>query len=250
MLEGRDLRFSYDAARPLLQGVGIRLEPGGFLAVLGVNGCGKSSLMNLLVDIMCPQEGSVLLDGTPLPRVQRRERARKVAYVAQHSHATRLSVYDAVLMGRHPHIDAGPSSEDHAVVEDVLGRLGLADYALRYVDELSGGEYQKVVLARAFAQQTDTLLLDEPTNNLDPANQHEVMQAIRTEVDRRRIAAAAVMHDVNLALRYCDAFLFIKDGQVDALGDASVVTPERMLSIYGLETDIIEHRGRRVVVAL
>ena len=76
------------------------------------------------------------------------------------------------------------------------------------------------------------------------------MQAIRTEVDRRRIAAAAVMHDVNLALRYCDAFLFIKDGQVDALGDASVVTPERMLSIYGLETDIIEHRGRRVVVAL
>ena len=250
MLEGRDLRFSYEAARPLLQGVGIRLEPGEFLAVLGVNGSGKSSLMNLLVDIMRPQEGSVLLDGTPLPRVQRRERARKVAYVAQHSHATRLSVYDAVLMGRHPHIDAGPSGEDHAVVEDVLGRLGLADYALRYVDELSGGEYQKVVLARAFAQQTDTLLLDEPTNNLDPANQHEVMQAIRTEVDRRRIAAAAVMHDVNLALRYCDTFLFIKDGQVDALGDASVVTPERMLSIYGLETDIIEHRGRRVVVAL
>ena len=79
MLEGRDLRFSYDAARPLLQGVGIRLEPGEFLAVLGVNGSGKSSLMNLLVDIMRPQEGSVLLDGTPLPRVQRRERARKVA---------------------------------------------------------------------------------------------------------------------------------------------------------------------------
>ncbi|MBR3181826.1 MAG: ABC transporter ATP-binding protein, partial [Eggerthellaceae bacterium] len=116
--------------------------------------------------------------------------------------------------------------------------------------ELSGGEYQIVVLARAFVQQTDTLLLDEPTNNLDPSNQQEVMRLVRSEVDRRNIGAAAVMHDMNLALRHCDRFLFIKDGLVDAFGGADIVTSEQIDRIYGMKADVIEHAGCRIVVPL
>lgn len=141
------------------------------------------------------------------------------------------------------------TKEDHAIVASTLERLGLADYALRFMDELSGGECQKVVLARAFAQRTEILLLDEPTNNLDPANCHEVMAAVRDEVDERGVAAAAVMHDINLALGYCDRFLFLKDGKADSLDGAESVTSERIKRIYGLESEIIEADGRRFVMA-
>ncbi len=250
MLEAHGLHFAYRAGSPILQGVDIDLAPGSFLAILGVNGCGKSTLLSCLTGAAKPASGRVLLDGVPLGQVHRLDRARKVAFVAQHSHANRLTVYDAVLLGRRPHMQGGPSKEDRRIVENALERLDLAKCALRYTDELSGGEYQKMVLARAFVQRADTLLLDEPTNNLDPANQQEVMREVRDEVDGRGIAAVAVLHDINLALRYCDRFLFLAEGRVDAVGDASIVTPQQIERIYGMKSDVIEHRGRRLVVPL
>lgn len=250
MLEAHGLHFAYRAGSPILQGVDIDLAPGSFLAILGVNGCGKSTLLSCLTGAAKPASGQVLLDGAPLGQVHRLDRARKVAFVAQHSHANRLTVYDAVLLGRRPHMQGGPSKEDRQIVENALERLGLAKCELRYTDELSGGEYQKMVLARAFVQRADTLLLDEPTNNLDPANQQEVMREVRDEVDGRGIAAAAVLHDINLALRYCDRFLFLADGRVDAVGNQDIVTPEQIERIYGMKSDVIEHRGCRLVVPL
>lgn len=250
MLEAHGLHFAYRAGSPILQGVDIDLVPGSFLAILGVNGCGKSTLLSCLTGAAKPASGQVLLDGVPLGQVHRLDRARKVAFVAQHSHANRLTVYDAVLLGRRPHMQGGPSKEDRQIVENALERLDLAKCALRYTDELSGGEYQKMVLARAFVQRADTLLLDEPTNNLDPANQQEVMREVRDEVDGRGIAAVAVLHDINLALRYCDRFLFLADGRVDAVGNQGIVTPEQIERIYGMKSNVIEHRGRRLVVPL
>ena len=249
MLEARDIHFSYRANIPVLQGVSVKMTPGSFLAILGVNGCGKSTLLSCLTGIRKPCTGNILLNGEELANVSRFDRAKEIAYVSQHSHANRLTVYDSILLGRRPHMEGAPTNDDYEVVEDVICRLGLADYALRYASELSGGEYQKMVLARAFVQQANTLLLDEPTNNLDPANQQDVMQEIANEVHKRGIAAAAVMHDVNLALKYCDKFLFLKHGQVESFGDANIVTHDRMTSIYGLECEVIEHNGRRIVVA-
>lgn len=250
MLEAREVHFSYRAGVPILAGVDVEVTSGSFMAILGVNGCGKSTLLSCLTGAARPSSGQVFLDGVPLGQVHRLERARKVAYVAQHSHANRLTVYDSVLLGRRPYMQGAPSQEDHRIVLDMLERLGLARYELRYTDELSGGEYQKMVLARAFVQQAETLLLDEPTNNLDLANQQEVMREVRAEVDRRGIAAAAVMHDINLSLRYCDSFLFLKAGTVDAVGGMEVVTAEQVKRVYGMDCEIIEHRGRRLVVPL
>ena len=240
MLEARSVAFSYRADRPLLRDVSVALKPGSFLALLGVNGCGKSTLLQCLTNMIKPQAGEVLLD----------ERARKVAMVAQHSHANRLTVFDSVLLGRRPYMNGGPSKQDLDSVANMLGRLGMEDKALSYVDVLSGGEYQKVVLARAFVQSAQTLLLDEPTNNLDPANQQEIMRAVREEVDTSGIAAGAVLHDINLALRYCDRFMFIADGLVDAAGDASVVTPAEIRRGDGMDVDISEHKGVKAVIPL
>lgn len=250
MLEAREVHFSYRAGVPILAGVDVEVTSGSFLAILGVNGCGKSTLLSCLTGAARPSSGQVFLDGVPLGQVHRLERARKVAYVAQHSHANRLTVYDSVLLGRRPYMQGAPSQEDHRIVVDMLERLGLARYELRYTDELSGGEYQKMVLARAFVQQAETLLLDEPTNNLDLANQQEVMREVRAEVERQGIAAAAVMHDINLSLRYCDSFLFLKAGTVDAVGGMEVVTAEQVKRVYGMDCEIVEHRGRRLVVPL
>lgn len=250
MLEARNIAFSFKREQPLLRDVSLAIQPGTFTAILGQNGCGKSTLLSLMTAARTPDAGEVLLDGVPVAKVDRRERARKIAFVSQHSHANRLTVFDSVLLGRRPFMDSAPTADDRAIVATVLEELGLADYALRYLDELSGGEYQIVVLARAFVQQTDTLLLDEPTNNLDPSNQQEVMRLVRSEVERRNIGAAAVMHDMNLALRHCDRFLFIKDGLVDAFGGADIVTPKQIDRIYGMKADVIEHAGCKIVVPL
>lgn len=248
MLEAKNLAFSFKRDAPVLKNVSLSITPGTFTAILGRNGCGKSTLLSLLTAARRPSAGGVFLDGQPLELVSRNERARKVALVEQHTHGNRLTVFDSVLLGRKPFMDSAPTAEDRAIVSRVLAEMELQDYALRYMDELSGGEYQAVVLARAFAQQTETLLLDEPTNNLDPANQQQVMELVRRAVDERNVAAAAVMHDINLALRYCDRFLFLNDGIVDAYGTIDVVNADEIARVYNIEVDVVEHGGRKVAI--
>lgn len=245
-----DLAFSYGKGSPVLERVSAEITRGSFLAILGVNGSGKSTLMACLDAMLFPDAGSVRIDGEDLALLSRDERARRIAFVAQHSHAGRLTVYDALLLGRKPYARSAPTSADYDVVDKVIADMRLEKLALRSVDELSGGEYQKVVIARAFVQQTDVLLLDEPTNNLDMANQAEVMGLVRRAVDERGIAAAAVMHDVNIALRFCDRFLMIKNGAVAAAGGRDVVTEATIAEVYGVQVDIVEHRGVRFIVPL
>ena len=213
MLEAHGLHFAYRTGSPILQGVDIDLVPGSFLAILGVNGCGKSTLLSCLTGAAKPASGQVLLDGAPLGQVHRLDRARKVAFVAQHSHANRLTVYDAVLLGRRPHMQGGPSKEDRQIVENVLERLGLAKCELRYTDELSGGEYQKMVLARAFVQRADTLLLDEPTKGMDGAFKAEFGALLRT-LCAQGTAVCIVSHDVEFCAQYADRCGLLFRGEV------------------------------------
>lgn len=248
MLEARHVAFSYAASRPLLRDVTLTLEPGTFTAILGPNGCGKSTLMSLFTAARAPQAGEVLLDGTPVGEVPRALRAQLMAFVSQHSHGNRLTVFDAVLMGRRPRMEGAPNAEDLAAVEAALASLKMDSLALRHLDELSCGEYQTVMLARAFVQDTPYLLLDEPTNNLDLAHQHRVLDLVRTRVDERGVGAAAVLHDVNLALRHCDRFAFLRDGVVDACGGVSIVTADEIRRVFHIGVDIIEHGGVKVMI--
>lgn len=248
MLKAQEVAFSYTKNDPVLQSVSAQIVSGSFLAILGVNGCGKSTFLACLDAMLSPNGGSIMLDERPLSSYTRHERAQNIAFVTQHSHANRLTAYDTVLLGRKPFMKAGPTSEDHEVVRSIFKRLGLQDYELRYVNELSGGEYQKVILARAFAQQSNVLLLDEPTNNLDPSNQQEVMSLIRQAVDEQDLAAAVVLHDINLALRYCDRFLTLKEGKVCSCGGEETITEEIIREVYDLEVELINHNGKKVMI--
>lgn len=247
-LHAKNLAFAYRKSAPALKRITADITPGSLLAILGKNGSGKSTLLACLNAMLKPQAGIVTLDDLPLEDYSPSNRARRIGLVEQAASTSSLSVYDTLLLGRKPHSKTAPNRNDHDATERVIKQLDLSHLALRPTNELSGGERQKVILGRTFVQETGVLLLDEPTSNLDPANQIEAMQLIRAAVNERRLAAAAVMHDMNLALRYCDRFLLLKDGEVIAYGDTTIITSENIHTTYGIEVDIIAHNEKLVIV--
>lgn len=249
MLEVKNLSFAYSKnGRRILDGVSFYLEQGQFMAILGNNGAGKSTLIKCIDRINPVTEGQVLVNGKSIEAMQRRQLAQSVAYVPQNTQPAHTMVFDAVLLGRKPYIKWGITAEDERIVAETLEMLNLKQLESRYLDELSGGELQKTMLARALVQQPKYLLLDEPTSSLDPNNQHEMLHVIRDIAQEKNIGVAIVIHDLNLAMRHCDRFLFIKDAKVFSFGGVETVTPETIETVYDLRVDIIEHKGIRVII--
>ncbi|MHB9293617.1 ABC transporter ATP-binding protein [Hollandina sp. SP2] len=248
MIQVKDLCFSYRKDWDILERIHFDAEEGQCIAVLGNNGAGKSTLIKCLNRILRPRGGVVCVNGADVRMMQGNDVAKLMAYVAQHNTAEQFTVFDAVLLGRKPYIKFEPRPEDIELVKRMLHRCGLEDYALRYVDELSGGERQKVMLARALVQQPQVLLLDEPTSSLDLRNQYEVFEMVRELSRRDKMAVIIVIHDLNLALRYCDRFMFVKDAGVFAYGGIEVMTPDNIGTVYGVSVYVEKVRGVPVVI--
>ena len=249
MVNVNHIRFSYGkTAEPILRNISFQMEDGQCMAVLGINGAGKSTLLKCIDRILQPQEGAVYVDGKDVFTMRGNEMAQNIAYVAQNARSVNMTVFDAVLLGRKPYIQWDASKKDRQIVTDILHKMNLDSYALRNMSELSGGEAQKVMLARALAQEPRLLLLDEPTSNLDPRNQHEVMQTVRTIARENHICVITVLHDLNLAIRYCDRFLFLKDSELYSYGGLETMTPEAIEEVYGMHVHIIETMGIPVIV--
>jgi len=249
ILQIGSVQFRYPS-RPVLQGVSFQLERGRILGILGVNGAGKSTLIKCLNRILQPQKGTIFLDGKNLLRMKRNEIARHMGYVPQKSGDEPLTVFDTVLLGRKPYIQWSATEKDMKVVEKILHLMGLADFALRPVNQLSGGEAQKVMVARALAQEPEVLLLDEPLSNLDLKNQLEVMGLIRQAVREQKVTAILSVHDLNVALRFADLFLLLKDGQVHTFADKKAITPEVIHEVYGVRVILEEIRGYPVLITI
>lgn len=248
-LEARGLSYVYPRQKtPVFQDLSLQAFPGSMLAILGNNGAGKSTLLDLLAGITQPAEGKVLVDGEDAQQLSRREMARRIAYVAQQQTVPHLSVYDEVLLGRKPHISWAVRDADREIVSRALIDLELEGFTERFCDELSGGERQKVFIARALAQEPHILILDEPTSALDPKNQLEVLDVIRRVTRESGLATVLVLHDVNLALRFCDRFMLMRGGDVVAEGERSVVTGEALTQAYGTAFKIVEIDGVPVAV--
>lgn len=249
MIELKNISFSYDNnSRPVLRDVSFTLNDGQCGAVLGNNGAGKSTLLKCIDRILCPQAGEVLINGKNVFSLSGNELARQIAYVAQNARSSDLLVFDTVLLGRRPYIRWDVSKKDHEIVSELLDRLKLTPLAMRPLSHLSGGEVQKVLLARALAQEPRLLLLDEPTSNLDLRNQHDVMQLVCEIARERNICVIMVLHDLNLAIRYCDRFLLLKDSSVYVSGGTECMTPETIEAVYDMHVHILEHRMIPVVV--
>ena len=201
MIEVKNLSFSY-GQKKILDQVSFQLDSGEFMAVLGVNGVGKSTLITCMNRIL----------------------------------------------GRKPYMKWSVSADDMELCNQILERLGIGDWKLRYMDELSGGEKQKVMLARAMAQEPELLLLDEPTSCLDPKNRHDVLELVKAYIDEKRVSGLMVIHDVNLALRYCNRFLFMKHGGVLGCGGPEIVTSEMIRQVYEMPASVEMIKERKIVM--
>ena len=248
MMQVKNLSFRYKGGGEVLKEVSFDLEPGKFLAILGNNGVGKSTLLKCLNHILRPDSGQVILDGEHLLAKSTREVARRVAFVSQSVPNTQMTVHDVVMLGRRPYMKWGFTEADHQIVHDAMHRLDVEDMRGRFLNQLSSGEKQKVMLARALAQQPKVLLLDEPTSALDIQNQYQVLKIVREICHKDNRIAVVVIHDLNLALRFCDRFLLLKDGEVYRNGDRSILDSEALKEVYGVDAKVVEIEGRHMVL--
>lgn len=248
MIQVDHLCYHYKGGRPILRDVSFELDSGHFLAVLGNNGVGKSTLLKCINRILTADSGSCRIDGEDLLALSHREIAKRVAFVAQHVPDTQMTVHDMVMLGRRPYMAWGVTEHDHDVVHDAMRYLNLEDMRGRFLNRLSGGERQKVMLARALAQEPTLLLLDEPTSSLDIRNQYQVLQITRDLCREQNLTAMIVIHDLNLALRFCDRFLLLREGEVYRYGGAEIFDADALRDVYGVKGSIVQVQGQSLVL--
>lgn len=247
ILSVHNLDFTY-GRESILNCVDFTLESGELLAILGPNGVGKTTLLKCINAIHAPSSGAVMVEDRNVLRMGPHEIALNIGYVPQRNEPARLTVFDAVLMGRKPHVKWKVADRDLKMVDSAIKRLNLDRLSLRYIDELSGGELQKVAIARAMVQEPRLMLLDEPTSSLDLKSQVDILNMLKHIITGHGLAAIMTMHDLNTALRYADKVLFLKNGYIHSTGPACQVTPDVVEEVYGLPVDIHTVQGRLMVV--
>ncbi len=239
MIEVKNVTAGYDK-KQILNGVSFKVDEGEALSIVGQNGCGKSTLLRVMCGTL-DFSGDVIIDGKSIKKYKPRELAKKVSMLSQ---TTQLyfnyTVYDTVLMGRYPHQKGGlfntTTAKDRKIVEDALKVVEMYDYKDRTVDELSGGQLQRVFLAKIIAQDPDVVLLDEPTNHLDLVYQVELVEFLKKWGKEKNKTIIGVIHDLNLAMELSPKTLFMNDGNIASLGDnQDVFTSKEFKSIYGVD---------------
>lgn len=250
----RDVACRYDAV-PALEGVSLEVAPGEFIGIVGPNGSGKTTLLRAIAGLIGPERGAVLLDGAPVASLTPRQIAARVASVPQRGgDGFGFTVFELVLMGRAPHLAAlAPEGRsDLAAAREAMERTRTWHLRHRRADELSGGEHQRVLVARALAQAPRVLLLDEPTAHLDIRHQLEVM-SLAAGLNRSGLTVIAALHDLNLAAMFCPHLVLLDRGRVAGSGaPVEILTRERIAAVYGVDVDVRPHpiTGRPVVTVL
>ncbi|NMA15548.1 MAG: ABC transporter ATP-binding protein [Clostridia bacterium] len=239
-LQVENLSFAYDQ-KPIIEDICFTVEKGEFVGLIGPNGSGKSTILKNLYRALKPDAGEVKLDGENLFKLNHKQAARKIGVVAQEDVLPfDFEVEEIVAMGRSPYkkLFDGDSQKDKEVVRNALAYLGMEDMAKRKFLCLSGGEKQRVLIARVIAQETDFLILDEPTNHLDIGYQLQIFDLVK----HLNVTVLTAIHDLNIAALYCDRIYVLKNGRVFTSGTPEeVLTPEIISEVYGIEADVRRH---------
>ena len=238
ILNVKNYSFSYDKKK-VLDNVSFSVNDYEATVLIGVNGAGKSTLIKCIAGLLKSKEGEITLLEKNIKEFKRQDFANAIAYVPQSITFDSMSVIDAILLGRLPYF-SHPGQKDYEKVYEVIQKLGIENIANSDVQKLSGGERQKVAIARALAGEAKLLLLDEPTSNLDLKSQYETMQMINT-LKKDGMGIIISMHDINHALEVGDKYVILKDKNIVAQGDVSILTEELLGNIYGLHFHLIQH---------
>ena len=249
-----NVSFSYGLSEEnLLNEINLNIEKGKFIGILGPNGCGKSTLLKVILKYLNPKEGIIKIENKELKEYTQSELAEILSFVPQKSALTMpLTVEDVVYMGRVPYIKnrwIGFDREDREKVEKIMQMLKIDQFKNRVIYSLSGGEFQRVLLARALVQNTNIMLLDEPTSALDMNYALEIMKLTSYFVKNENLTAVMVLHDLNLASMYCDSIILLKEGKIAYEGTPKeLFRPEILEEIYGFNCEVIENNGFSYVI--
>ncbi len=244
ILKVKNVSFSYDSIEAL-KGISFEAEEGKILGIIGPNGSGKTTLLKCINKVLKPREGIVFLDDINLATLNQKEIAQKIGVVPQFSSRFPFTVFDTVLMGRFPYLKrfSREKKEDFDIVEECLNLCGISHLAERLITEISGGEYQKVIIARALAQRPQVLLLDEPTLHLDINYQIEILELLKSLAKKKNLIVIMVSHDLNLAARFSDKILILKEGKIFKAGlPDEVFTPSVLKEVYGIEVEVLKDK--------
>lgn len=249
MLSVENLTFRYGKqSAPVLNGVNLELKQGEIGILLGKNGSGKTTCFKNILGLLSPSGGSIRFDGEDMLKMPRRERARRIAYVPQDIRFGALTVFDSVLMGRVSYFGLKASHEDYLATEQIMAEMNLEDFAGRNVEELSGGERQKVAIARAMAQEPKLMVFDEPTGNLDIANEQLIIDEAKKLAREKNIAIFSSLHDLNQAMYFGDRFFFLKDGVIKYAGGKEIFREDIIQDIFNIQVRIVEIENQKVIL--
>lgn len=242
VLSTADLSMAYD--KPVFENMNVSIEPGSMTAIVGANGSGKSTLLKALARLQKPSSGAVLIGDKNIATVSPREFAKQVGLLSQHPIAPEgITVRELVLRGRYPHqklVGRTPKSEIE-IVDEVIARAGLAELAGRKLSDLSGGQRQRAWIAMALAQESDILLLDEPTTFLDLSHQLEVLDLLASLNQERGMTVVMVIHDLNMAARFCNRLIMVADGKIMAQGSpAEILNPKNLAAAFKILARVIQ----------
>ncbi|MFH1453085.1 MAG: ABC transporter ATP-binding protein [Armatimonadota bacterium] len=249
----KDLSFSYNGVE-VLKSINLDMPAGKIIGVLGPNGSGKSTLLKLLSGYLHPGQGTVLLNDENIVKMSNKEKSKLTSFVAQnYNFSFPYSCYEFIMMGRYPFLGylGFETEEDINIVNETM-KLTNTDYLRnRLINTLSGGEAQRILIAQALASCADILLLDEPINHLDIKYQIEVLDLIRKINKENNITIVMAIHDLNLALMYCDEVIMLKDGSVYSQGmPGDVISKESILKVFGVNTGFVESSEGRFIIPL
>lgn len=249
MLEINNLSFKYIKTAPLvLDNISLNLEAGEIGILLGKNGSGKTTLFKNILGLCNGQNGSIKFEDIELTKLSQKQRAQIIAYVPQQIHFGDLTVFDSILLGRIAYFGFKAGKEDYAEVEKIIDELELDNIAYKNAEQLSGGEKQKVAIARALAQNPKILIFDEPTGNLDIANEYLIIEEAKKISRAKNITILSSLHDLNQALALGDKFFFMKEGKIKYSGDEKIITVETIKDVYGINTKILEIDNQKVII--
>lgn len=238
-LQINDCSFSYNI-QLVLDHISMQISEGEVVSIIGPNGSGKSTLLRCICRVLQPRGGVVYLNNQDVAHLKPRELACLLGYVPQSgAEVFPLTVYEAVLLGRKPYLSWGVGPKDREIVDRILRFMKIEEFALKYINEMSGGEKQRVLIARALAQEPEVLMLDEPTSNLDIKHQLEVLGLMQKFAHEGGMTVIMVLHDLNLASRFSDKLVLINEGKVFASGPpAAVLNPANIRAVYDVEADV------------
>lgn len=242
LMKVEDLRFSW-GDNLVIDSVDFIVKENELISILGKNGAGKSTLLKCLNKILRPSRGKILIQGEDITELDILTTSKKMSYVPQSITSNfSMDVFDVILLGRRPYINWSVGENDRNLVSKTIDKMGLSDFAFRRFDRLSGGEKQRVIIAKAVAQDPDLFLFDEPTSDLDLKNQIEVMKELRKIVSEENGKAAVIaIHDINIASRFSDRIMLLHEGEIISNGKPSdVLTPENIELVF-------EVTSRRVI---